>query len=226
MPDRPKLPASSRTVTGKAVAKLRRTGQLPAVVISRGSEPVNLTLDAKGFDDLRRHTGASTLIDLTVDGGTSRPILVHGIQVHPVTRRPLHVDLLAVRMGEEISVDVPLVSRGYAPALDHGGTLLLSTETVKVRALPDHLPSSIEVDVTTLETFEASIHVRDLPVPEGVTIVADPDEMVARVMPPRVEAEPEVPVLEGEEAEQAAAAAEQGAETAATAGEGQAADEG
>src|SRR4051794_38254843 len=97
MSDRPRLAAASRSVTGKAVAHLRRQGQLPAVVYGHGTASEPVSLDAHEFDLLRRHAGASTLVDLAVDKGKPRPVLLHGVQVHPVTRRPLHVDLFAVR---------------------------------------------------------------------------------------------------------------------------------
>ena len=76
MPDRPKLAAAARTVTGKQVARLRHEGQLPAVVYGHGLTSEPLTVDAHEFDLLRRHVGASTLVDLSVDGKKSRPVLV------------------------------------------------------------------------------------------------------------------------------------------------------
>ena len=145
MPDRPSLAAASRTVTGKKVARLRHEGRLPAVVYGHGTESEPVTVDAHEFDLLRRHVGASTLVDLAVDGQKARPVIVHGIQVHPVTRRPLHVDLFAVRMTEELTVEVQLVGIGAAPAAESGGTLVHPTSSVKVRALPDKLPESLHV---------------------------------------------------------------------------------
>jgi len=200
MPDRPQLAATSRTVTGKAVANLRRDGLLPAVVYGRGTESASLSLDAHEFDLLRRHTGASTLIDLTVDGGRGRPVLVHNVQVHPVSRKPLHVDLFAVRMTEELTVEVPLVGTGSALAAEHGGTLVHPVSSVKVRALPANLPDVLSYDLTPLISFEETITVADIVVPDGVTIQADPTEVIARVLPPRVEEEPVVAeAVEGEE---------------------------
>ncbi len=215
MPTRPKLAASSRNVTGKAVARLRREGRLPAVVYGHGTASESVSLDAHEFEVLRRHTGASTLIDLAVDGGHVRPVLVHGVQVHPVSRRPLHVDLFAVRMTEELTIEVPLVGTGAAPASEAGGTLVHPNATVKVRALPGNLPESLTYDLSPLTSYEATITVADLIVPEGVTVQADPSEVVARVLAPRIE---ELPVAaEGEAAEAAEGEAEPGGEEPATA---------
>ena len=225
MPDaRPTLVAQERQTTGKAVSKLRRDGRLPAVVYGHGVPSTNVDLDAHEFDLLRRKIGANELVDLTVgSNGKSDPVLIHDIQVHPVNRRPLHVDLFLVRMTEELIVDVPLQPVGSSEAVRvGGGTLLHAIEEVRVRALPDRLPRRIEYAIDSLVDFEATIHVRDLAIPPDVTLLNDEDELVARVLPPRIE-EVEAPpaVAEGaapaEGAEGAAPAA--GAEGAAAGAE-------
>jgi large subunit ribosomal protein L25 len=214
---RPTLRATRRSVTGKKVARLRQEGSIPAVVYGRGVTSDSLTLDAKEFEALRRHAGATTLIDLAIDGGKPAPVLVHGVQRHPVTRRPLHVDLYLVRMTEELTVEVPLVADGASAAVnDHGGTLLHVTERVRVKALPDHLPSAIHYSIEPLATFDDVIHVSDLAIPADVTLLTDPTEIVATVMAPRVEE------VEAPRVEEAAAAAE-GEAGAGPGGEGAAA---
>jgi large subunit ribosomal protein L25 len=208
-PARPTLAAARREITGKKVAYLRRDGKLPAVVFGRGLESDSLTIDAHEFEGIRRHAGANALIDLSVDGGTNTPVLVYGVQTHRVTRRPLHVDLYVVRMTEELTVDVQLVPEGLAEAIESlGGTLLHVMESVRVRALPDHLPQSIHYSIESLATFDDAIHVRDLSIPEDATLLTDVDEVVAKVLPPRVEEEPEPVVAEGEEVEGEEGAAE------------------
>lgn len=196
MPDRPTLAAASRTVTGKKVARLRSDGRLPAVVYGHGVASEPITMDAHEFDLLRRHTGASTLVDLAVDGGRSRPVLVQAVQFHPVSRRPLHVDLFAVRMTEELTVEVQLVGTGTAPAAETGGTLMHPVSSVKVRALPDKLPETLHYDLSSLVDFDTTITVADLQVPDGVTVQSDPADVIARVLAPRVEIEEEAPALE------------------------------
>src|SRR4051812_35211635 len=191
--DRPALAAARREVIGKKVAYLRRDGRLPAVVFGRGLDSDSVSVDAHEFETLRKHVGANTLIDLSIDGGKSTPVLVHGVQTHRVTRRPLHIDLYVVRMTEELTVDVPLVSEGVSDAVENaGGTLLHTIESVRVRALPDHLPQSIHYSIESLRTFDDQIHVRDLDIPSDATLLTDGDEVVAKVLPPRVEEEPVV----------------------------------
>ena len=207
MPDRPSLAAASRTVTGKKVARLRHEGLLPAVIYGHGAESEPLTLDAHEFSLLRRHVGASTLVDVVVDGRKARPVIVHNIQVHPVTRRPLHVDLFAVRMTEELTVEVQLVGNGAAPAVESGGTLVHPTSSVRVRALPDKLPEALYYDLSSLVDYDSTITVADLEAPEGVTIQAEANDVIARVLAPRVE---EVVVAEAP-AEGAAEAPAEGA---------------
>ncbi len=187
MSDRPRLNATTRTITGKKVAILRREGRLPAVVFGHGTDSEPVTIDAHEFDLLRRHTGASTLVDLSIDGRKPRPVILHGTQVHKVTHRPLHVDLFAVRMTEELTVEVQLVGDGAAPAAENGGTLVHPMSSLKVRALPGDLPEALHFDLSSLTTYDAVITVADLVPPPGVTIHAEPTEIIARVLAPRVD---------------------------------------
>ncbi len=219
---RPRLAAEPREITGKAVKRLRLEGRLPGVVYGHGVESSNVSVDGHEFEQLRRQVGSNALVDLSVDGQAALPVLVSGVQIHPVTRRPLHVDLFLVTMTEELTIDVPLVANGQAPAATlSGGTLLHPNETVKVRALPDNLPQSIEYEVGSLTDFELTIRVRDLTIPENVTLLTDGDEIVARVQAPRVIEVEEVPVAaEGEEGEEGEAAAEGEGGEAAPSGDG------
>ena len=123
------LTATSRTVTGKAVARMRKAGKVPAVVFGHGLESISVTLDAHEFDLLRRTIHSNSIISLEIDGKDKRQVMVHGIDIDPRTRRLLHVNLFALKSGEEVTVEVPLrtrrgglrrgQARRYAPA--HGG---------------------------------------------------------------------------------------------------------
>jgi large subunit ribosomal protein L25 len=196
---RPQLSAQPRQVLGKTVKNLRRNGLLPAVVFGRDYESNSVQLDAHEFELLRRRTGRNTLLDLTLDGGRPMPVLVHGIQEHPISRAPVHVDLLVVKMTEELTVEVSINFIGESVAVERmGGVLLHLRESVQVRALPDHLPQSVEVDITPLEGFDQVLHVSDIAIPSDVTLVTDPTEPLARVQAPRIEEVVE-PVAEVEE---------------------------
>jgi large subunit ribosomal protein L25 len=214
------LSAEHREITGKKVARLRRAGKVPAVVYGHGIDSSNISVDGHDFEQLRRHLGQNALVDLSIDGKKARPVLVHDIHVHPVNRRTLHVDLFLVRMTEEMTVDVPVSAIGESPAVNlQGGTLLHPIESVRVRALPDHLPQVLEYSIEGLVDFDAAVHVRDLVVPSDVTLLTDGDEIVAKVQAPRVEeaavaaevAEGEQPA-EGAEGESAGQGSEGGSE--------------
>jgi large subunit ribosomal protein L25 len=213
MSTRPELAAQRREIQGKAVRRLRDQGVLPAVVYGHGQPSESLQIDSKAFALLRRRAGRNALVDLTVEGEQPRPVMVHAVQEHPVSRKPLHVDFYLVKMTETMTVEVPVAPIGSSYAVDKlGGTLLHLIDAVRVRALPADLPSALELDISPLETFEAVLRARDLRVPERVTLVTDLEEAVARVQAPRVEEAPMVAEAEAEEVP-----AEEGAEAPAEA---------
>jgi large subunit ribosomal protein L25 len=217
---RPQLSARPRDVRGKAVAHLRKGGVLPAVVYGAGVPSQNVSLDTHEFELLKRQAGRNVVIDLSIEGdGKVQPVLLQAIQEHPVSRHPLHVDLLVVNLEEERTVDVPIVFVGTSEAVaKQGGVLLHLRDAVQVRAKPDDLPSGIELDISPLVDFDAALHVSDLVMPAGVTLVTDPSDAIARVQQPRIEEEPVAAPAEGaaEEgaAEPAAEGAAEGGETA------------
>ena len=209
-----------RDVTGKRVKRLRAAGVVPGVVFGKKAGSVAVQLDAKALEALYREAGRTSIVKVSVDGGSPTSVVIKSIQRNPLTGRALHVDFFAPDLTQEMMVDVPLVFVGRAPAVEEtGGSLFTSLDHLKVRALPADLPHEFTVDVSSLVDLEAAIHVSDLPVAENVTVLNDPDELVAKVMPPRIEEEPEVELEaeegeEGEGAEGEGAAAEgEGAET-------------
>jgi large subunit ribosomal protein L25 len=203
--------AEPREILGKKVSSLRRQGLLPGVVYGHGHKPQPIQLTARDLEGLLRVAGKNTLVDLKVGGKKALPVLLQGVHADPVWRHPLHVDFYVVKMTEELSVDVPVHLVGSSVAAERmGGTLLHLREMVHIRALPADLPNALELDISRLEDFEAVLHVRDLAVPHGVTVVTDEDEPLARVQPPRIEEELRAPAAE-EEAEAAETASGDGA---------------
>lgn len=212
MSTRPSLAAEPRTITGKNVNSLRRQGILPAVVFGSGRDSETIQISALDWEVLRRHqVTRNTLLDLTVGGGKARPVLVQSFSEHPLTRKPTHVDFHVVKMSEELTVDVPVMLVGESTAVEkEGGTLLTLKETLHIRALPGDLPTSIEVDITSLTDFDMMIHVKDIAVPKGVHILTDAEEPVARVQAPRTEsAADQVDLAEGAPAEAAEGSSEE-----------------
>ncbi len=201
------LKATSRTEKGKSVAHLRKAGKVPGVVFGHGLDSIPVSIDAHEFEQLRRTVHTNSIVSLEIDGKARGRVLVHGFQIDPRNRRLLHVDLFAVKSGEEVTVEIPLhtVGEAYAAA-KMGGTLLHAVDRVRVRALPENLPEALEVSVEPLKDFDVSIRLRDVPLPQGVTLMADLDEVVVKVLPPHV-VEEVAPVAAEEEAVEEAPAA-------------------
>jgi large subunit ribosomal protein L25 len=207
------LAVDARAVLGKQTKRLRRAGAVPGVVFGKGTPSIPVQVDAKRFEALYHAAGRTTIFQLTVPGdGSAKSAIIKSVQRHPLSGRAVHVDFFLPDLTAEMQVDVPLVFNGEAPAIEAtGGSLFTALDHIKVRALPADLPHEIEVDLLPLVDLEAAIHVRDLPVgSERVTVLNDPDELVAKVMPPRVLEEELAPVAEGEEGEEG----EEGAEGA------------
>ncbi len=204
------LAVETRSASGKENRRLRREGIVPGVVFGKGVESVPVQLDAKALETLYRTAGRTSVLKLKVPGeARPRSAVIKGVQRNPLTGRALHVDFLVVDLTHEMEVDVPLAFEGIAPAVEEtGGTLIHNLGNVRVKALPGDIPHEIKVDVSTLVDLDSAIHVRDLAAGAKFQIVADPEELVAKVLPPRlvVEEEPELPAEEAE-AEEAAAAA-------------------
>jgi large subunit ribosomal protein L25 len=196
------LTATRRDDTGKGVArKLRASGQIPAVIYGHNREPQSLVVPSRELERLLDHISAgSTVIDLDI-GGTTARTLIREIQRHPFKRQILHVDFQELVAGETVTVEVPLVIVGTAEGVRvGGGTLDLVLREVEVECDPGNIPNHIDVDVTNL-TIGHSIHVGDLTLPAGVTMITDAEQTIAVCSAPRVEAEVAAPVEEAAPAE-------------------------
>lgn len=183
------LNAKVRTVTGKAVKALRRQGWIPAVLYGRHLPSTPIQIEGRELQRvLSQARGGARLITLQVDG-QSHLVLIREVQREPIRREFLHVDFQAVEMTEKIRVEVPVVFVGASPAAERGeGILVHGLTHVEIECLPKDLIEAIPVDLRALDRVDAAIHVRDLQVPPGVTILTDPDELIALVTAPAAEA--------------------------------------
>lgn len=197
------LSASTRSERGRHVRALRRGGAVPAVLYSRDLEAQSLSADAAALTRVWERAGRTHLIDLTVDGGPARKVLIRDLQIDPRTARPLHADFLAVNLREKLTVEVPVIVSGEAPAVAtlKVGLLQQVIAALRVEALPGDLPPHLIVDVSGLSEVDQAVRVRDVSLPRGVSLVGhvDPDEVVAKVAPLRVAAT-EAPAPGAEEA--------------------------
>jgi large subunit ribosomal protein L25 len=173
------LTAEPRTVVGKQVKQLRRDGMIPAVIYGQ-KDPVHIQLENLTLRRILRQAGSTHLVDISL-GKSTRTVLVREIQSHITRGDLLHVDFIEVDMKVVITAEAELVAVGKsAPEADGVGVATLALRSVEIESLPDHLVSEIEVDFTKIVTPDDVIYIRDLVVPEGVTILTDPETTVAR----------------------------------------------
>lgn len=207
------LSAAPRAELRKAVKKLRNAGKIPAVLYGHGVDATPLFVDRKEFVKLREQAGDATLIDLAIGDAEPVKAIVQSVQYHPVSDEVLHVDFHQVRMDEKIQTEIPLEFVGESPAVkNEGGVLVRNHTELKAEAFPGDLVDSIRVDISTLEELNSSIHVKDLAIPENITVLYEPEEVIAVVTPPRTEAE--LQQLEEKVAEEGEAVAGTGEEAA------------
>ena len=202
------LTLDARDALGKANKRLRREGVVPGIVFGKGEPSTPVQVDAKTFETLYRAAGRTSVIQIHMPGqrGATSGI-IKSVQRHPLSGGAIHVDIFLVNLTQEMEIDVPLVFVGESPAVEEtGGTLLHNLSSLHVKALPNDIPHEIEVDVSVLKTLDVAIHVRDLNLNRDlVQVLTDGETLVATVVPPRAEEEPETVVLaEGEEGEEGA----------------------
>jgi len=194
------LSVKIRKTFGRKVKLQREKGVIPAVLYGpKLKKAQSLELDEKIFNKIYQEAGESSLISLQVEGESKEiPVLIHEIQLDPLSDKIIHVDFYQVSLETEIVAKISLVFEGIAPAVkDLGGTLVKNISEVEVKALPQKLPKDIKVDVGNLKSFEDNVLIEDLELPEGVKILKEPKEIVAAVLPPeKVEEELQKPVEE------------------------------
>jgi len=189
------LTAKIRAKKGDKVKALRRQGVLPAILCRKGKESIPLEIDNSDFLKVYKETGETGVIQLTIKEGDKdekvKNVLIHEIAKDPLTGEIIHVDFQEIRMDEKLIATVPLVFIGESPAVKgEGGTLVKNIKEVQVKAFAKDFPRQIEVDISVLKTFDERIQIKDLLVSDTVKILAQPEETVALVSPPRKEEAP------------------------------------
>ncbi|MET8813733.1 50S ribosomal protein L25/general stress protein Ctc [Streptomyces sp. NPDC004549] len=195
-----KIAAETRTEFGKGAARrIRRDSKVPGVLYGHGSEPLHLTLP--GHELLLALRTPNVLIALDIDGKTNELAIPKAVQRDAIKGFIEHVDLLLVKRGEKVTVEIPVVAEGE---LAPGGNLLEHVlNALPVEAEATHIPESVTVSVEGLEAG-ASVHAKDIKLPSGVSLAVEGDAVVLQVLAAQAEeVSPEAEAAEGDEAAEA-----------------------
>jgi len=203
------LQATVRKSVGNGPARvLRRSGQIPAILYGRGTEPVLLSVNTKDLEKiLKKGNFGQFILNLVIQNGkkVTKPAMIKELQAHPLSGNLIHIDFYEIDMNRQIRVMVPVVIKGHSVGVEEGGMLNIVRRELEVFCLPGDIPESFEIDITGLAIGD-SIHLADVPMGENVEVDTDVNYTVVTVLSPKVEEE--VAVEEEEEVE----GAEEGAE--------------
>ncbi|HHP7234564.1 MAG TPA: 50S ribosomal protein L25 [Desulfobacterales bacterium] len=201
------MQATLRNTTGNGPARqLRRSGKTPGVLYGRETAPVSLAVDTHDFEQIiNKYNINQVLIKLDVtDGGFPQSsVMIKELQVHPLTRYPLHVDFYVIDMKRKITVSIPVVTTGKAAGVEEGGILQVVRRDLDVNCLPGMIPEHIKIDISHLQIGDA-VHIGEIELEGDVEFLDDESLTVVTVLSPQVEEEPEEEELEGVEGEEGA----------------------
>lgn len=175
-----KLTAQERDVKTSAES-FRKKGLLPAVFYGPKEKPVAIVLNKIDFVKILREAGESTVIGLQTSKGEVE-VLVREVSYEAVRGEPIHVDFYVPEKGKTVEVSVPLVFSGVSLAIkDLGGMLVKVLHEIEIEALPKDLPHDIKVDISALVDLDSQILAQDIALPAGVTLITEPEEVVAAI---------------------------------------------
>lgn len=175
------LITQKRNLFGKKVNHLRKNGLIPAELYGHNIENLHLALFEKEFLKVFEKAGENEIINLIIDD-QKIPVLIHDIQIDPLTNKIIHIDLYQIKMTEKITVNVPLEFINEAPAVkEKDGILVKAMQEIKIETLPANIPHSIKVDLASLDDIGKSIYVSDLVLPPKIKILVDAKTVIATI---------------------------------------------
>ncbi len=173
----------------KSLSEMRENKLIPAVLYGKNFKPLHIELIYNNFVKLYKEAGESTVLGLDIDGKKENA-LIKDVQFDPIKDTVIHIDFLRVDMTQKITANVELKFIGQSKAIkDLEGVLVKNINEIEVECLPADLLKEIIVDISSLNTFEDVIKIKDLPLPQNVVTSLDQEEVVATVTPPRSEKE-------------------------------------
>jgi large subunit ribosomal protein L25 len=187
--DEIELKVTKREILGKKVRFLRRQGITPVHLFGHGIESQALQCDTARLQQVLAEAGKTKLINFKIDGEKrARSVIVREVEVELPRRGLVHVDFYQVKKAEEVKVEVPVVLVGEAPALkSRDNTLLQELDTLSVECLPTKIPEGVELDISSLTEAEQVLRVKDIELEKEVTVLNDPEVVVAKISARRVE---------------------------------------
>jgi large subunit ribosomal protein L25 len=174
------LKVEKRGENGATMFALRQSGSIPGVVYGAHHEATPISIALVAFEKILQEAGEATIVSLS-GLGESLPTLIHEVDLDPLTNHPRHVDFYAVTKGEKVEVAIPIVFIGVSPAVEAGANLVKVLHEIEVEADPMNLPHNFEVDISTLVAIDNQIHVKDVKLPAGVTLITEPEEVIVLV---------------------------------------------
>jgi len=186
-----KLQVNKRNVLGKKTSALRRLGVTPVHIFGQSIESQALQCATTELQNIIIHAGRTRPVSLNIeDEKQPRSVFIREIQRDPVSRQLIHVDFYQVRKGGKITVDVPIILIGEAPAMKEKGRMLSHSLTnLHIECLPDNIPSQIEIDLSMLENMDDAIHVRDIVLDPDITVHTDLEQLIVKVTSAFIEEE-------------------------------------
>lgn len=170
---------SEEEIGSNAAGRLRRAGSIPATVYGLRRDPVSIKIDERAFDTLQREMKGTAVIELNV-GNILEPVVLQAVHRHPITLKPYNIDFLRIDMSKPIHVRVRVHVTAVPHDLEGNETFQLHADELLVECLPADIPPMIDLDASHVTTARP-IHVGDLRVPAGVTVLTSPETVVAAV---------------------------------------------
>ena len=194
------LTVEYRDVNGKKVSTLRNEGITPVHMYGPGIDPRSLQCDTALVDKIVSEAGGNIPVTINLAGEDDEVCFIREVQYHPVKDVIIHVDFMKVDVTKEVEAQVPVIIQGTSPAVRNlGGTLLQPLQSVTVRALPMEIPAQLTLQAEVLVDYDTNLYVKDLVDMDSVAIINDESELIASVVPPRIEREDTVVGIEGED---------------------------
>ncbi len=188
MADKVELEIAPREVMGKKTKRLRKAGIIPANITGHNEPSQAVQIDAVLFDRLRRAHHSTSLLTLKMPDATVQTALIRHVEHAPKSNKIIHVDFSRVSLTERMTMRVPLNFIGESPAVKNdGGVLLHLVDALEVECLASDLVDNVEVDISSITEIDGLLHARDVKLPQGLTLVTDPEEPIAKVASTRAE---------------------------------------